>query len=202
MNPNHSRGFTLVEVLVAMVIMAIMALMAWQGVDGIIRARDASQARLERTLRLNTVIAQWDQDLAQVQEEKLVVNKAIVCSGNSVRITRRTPTGLQFVVWSLRPSDDNTSSTLVRWAGPPATTLDALSESFRDQQSRGPGSSTVEAINGLSSWKVYFFKETAWTNCGSSVDDLPGGVRLVLTFAPGSGLSGDLTRDTLLPAKR
>ena len=31
------RGFTLVEVLVAMAVMAIMSLMAWQGVDGIAR---------------------------------------------------------------------------------------------------------------------------------------------------------------------
>ena len=41
------RGFTLVEVLVALVVMAIMAVMAWQGVDGIVRTRDVSQARLE-----------------------------------------------------------------------------------------------------------------------------------------------------------
>ena len=35
------RGFTLVEVLVALLIMAVMATMAWQGVDGIVRARSA-----------------------------------------------------------------------------------------------------------------------------------------------------------------
>ena len=41
------RGFTLVEVLVAMLIMAIMAVMAWQGVDGARapRARSGSNAR-------------------------------------------------------------------------------------------------------------------------------------------------------------
>uniref|UniRef100_UPI00355A8090 PulJ/GspJ family protein n=1 Tax=Piscinibacter sp. TaxID=1903157 RepID=UPI00355A8090 len=63
-----SGGFTLVEVLVAMMIMAILAVMAWQGVDGIVRTRDFSQARLEQTLRLNTVIAQWEQDLASLQD--------------------------------------------------------------------------------------------------------------------------------------
>jgi general secretion pathway protein J len=40
---RSGRGFTLIEVLVAMSVMAIMAVMAWQGVDGIVRARDASQ---------------------------------------------------------------------------------------------------------------------------------------------------------------
>ena len=45
------RGFTLIEVLVAMIVMAIMSLMAWQGVDGIARAREANQVRLEQVLR-------------------------------------------------------------------------------------------------------------------------------------------------------
>ena len=58
------RGFTLVEVLVALSIMAVLATMAWQGIDGIVRARDISQTQVERSLRLNTVMAQWEQDLA------------------------------------------------------------------------------------------------------------------------------------------
>ena len=72
MTQRTLRGFTLVEVLVAMMVMAILAVMAWQGVDGIVRARDASQSRLEQTLRLNTVMAQWEQDLASVQDSKVV----------------------------------------------------------------------------------------------------------------------------------
>ena len=53
---RNAAGFTLIEVLVAMTVMAVMAMMAWQGVDGIVRARDANQSRLEQTLRLNSVI--------------------------------------------------------------------------------------------------------------------------------------------------
>ena len=63
------RGFTLVEVLVAMLIMAMLAVMAWQGVDGITRTRDVSQARLEQTLRLNTVMGQFEQDLQALQDD-------------------------------------------------------------------------------------------------------------------------------------
>ena len=89
--PRATAGFTLVEVLVAMVVMAIMSLMAWQGVDGIVRARESNQVRLEQTLRLETVIAQWEQDLASLQETTAV--PALTCDGQSVRLTRRAEGG-------------------------------------------------------------------------------------------------------------
>ncbi|MDE2615373.1 MAG: prepilin-type N-terminal cleavage/methylation domain-containing protein, partial [Burkholderiales bacterium] len=65
---RSEQGFTLVEVLVALLVLSIMAAMAWQGVDGIVRTRDASQRQLEQTLRLQTVLAQWQTDLAAVQD--------------------------------------------------------------------------------------------------------------------------------------
>lgn len=202
---NKQRGFTLVEVLVAMVIMAIMAVMAWQGVDGIVRTRNASQERLETTLRLNTVMAQWDQDLASVQETG-IINPALACSGAAVRLTRRTPDGVQLVVWTLRPADSNTS-VWERWAGPAVTTTGELHDSWlRSQQLQGNEAGSLRTLTGLSGWKVYFYQSNAWGNCQSSLSQaasapqaaLPDGVRVVLSFAPGSGLNGDLTRDTLL----
>ena len=108
-----AAGFTLVEVLVALMIMAIMAVMAWQGVDGIVRARDSNQARLERSLRLNTVISQWEQDLAGLQETSAVPS-ALSFDGASLRMTRRVAGGLQLVVWSLRPEAG--ANTWQRWA--------------------------------------------------------------------------------------
>jgi general secretion pathway protein J len=214
--PASARGFTLVEVLVAMVVMAIMAVMAWQGVDGIVRARSASQARLEQTLRLNTVMAQWDQDISSVQDTA-VVPLALSCDGATVRLTRRTPDGLQVVAWSLRP--DDSGGAWVRWAGPSVTTTGALQDSWlRSLQLQGGETGSLRTLTGLSGWQVYFFQGTAWANCQSTGDiaaatssasaasgvtapprvALPSGVRAVLSFAPGSGLAGDLTRDTLL----
>ena len=104
-----------------MVVMAIMSLMAWQGVDGIVRARESNQVRLEQTLRLETVMAQWEQDLASLQETTAV--PALSCDGQSVRLTRRTDDGMQVVVWSLRP--DAHGNVWQRWAGPAVTTTSA-----------------------------------------------------------------------------
>ena len=81
--------------------------------------------RLEQTLRLETVIAQWEQDLASLQETTAV--PALTCDGQSVRLTRRAEGGMQVVAWSLRP-DSNASAMWQRWAGPPVTTTTALQE--------------------------------------------------------------------------
>ena len=205
------RGFTLVEVLVAMVIMAIMAVMAWQGVDGIVRSRDASQARLEQTLRLNAVIAQWDQDIASIQDTA-VVPLALSCDGSTVRLTRHTPDGLQVVAWSLRPDTGNGGGSWVRWAGPSVTTTGELADSWlRSLQLQGTEPGSLRTLTGLTDWQVYFFQGTAWANCQSTGDpgtsgggapvarqDMPKGVRIILSFAPESGINGELTRDTLV----
>jgi general secretion pathway protein J len=211
---SAATGFTLIEVLVAMTVMAIMAVMAWQGVDGIVRTRDATQSRLEKTLRLNTVIAQWDQDLAAIQDSS-VVPQALSCDGATVRLTRRTPTGLQIVAWSLRADGDQAA--WVRWASPAVTTTGALQENWlRSLQLQDNEPGAIRALTGLSAWQVYFYQGNAWANCQSSGDVaaapppasaasavavrtlLPKGVRVVLSFAPSSGVGGDLTRDTLV----
>ena len=205
MRATRHRGFTLIEVLVAVVIMAIMSLMAWQGVDGIVRARDSNQVRLEQTLRLETVISQWEQDLASLQQTTAV--PTLTCDGQTVRLTRRTEGGMQVVAWSLRP--DSSNAMWQRWAGPPVTTTTALQEMWlRTQQFQGSETGQLKALTGLDQWQVYFFQGNAWANCQSSGDvvaasgvqsqALPSGVRLVLAFAPGSGLNGSLVRDTLL----
>ena len=214
MSARRAGGFTLIEVLVAMVVMAIMSLMAWQGVDGIVRTRAANQVRLEQTLRLETVISQWEQDLASLQgKDPAAISEStdvpeLTCDGQSVRLTRRAEGGLQVVVWSLRP--DSSNSTWQRWAGPAVTTKTALLESFqRTLQFQGNETGQLRALTGLEQWQVYFFVRNAWANCQSTGDVdssasgppalqrqvRPDGVRLVLAFAPGSGLNGSLVRD-------
>jgi len=190
-----AAGFTLIEVLVAMTVMAVMAMMAWQGVDGIVRARDASQQRLEQTLRIESVIGQWDQDLASIQESAAV--PALSCDGSTVRLTRRAEGGLQVVVWALRPGTD--TYTWWRWASPPVTTVGELQDHWlRTQQFQGGETGQLRTLDGLTAWQVYFYRSNAWSNCQSTGQGLPSGVRIVLGFAPGSGQNGSLTRDALL----
>ncbi len=77
---------------------------------------------------------------------------------------------------------------------------------------QGTETAQVLVLEGVSEWQVYFFRGNAWSNAQSSGDAaapapgasaparqaLPNGVRLVLTFAEGSGFAGGVTRDTVL----
>lgn len=217
-------GFTLVEVMVAMMVMAILAVMAWQGVDGIMRTRDASQARLERTLRLNTIVGQLEHDLQSLQETTAV--PGLTFDGATLRITRRAEAGLQVVTWSLRPNPDGTiGGNLLRWAGPPARTSSELQEVWiQTQQFQGVEPGHLRTLTGVTEWQLYCFRGNSWSNCQSSGDVtpvappppasgasvpqqsqapqpqrqvLPAGVRAVIEFA-GPDMNGQLTRDIAL----
>jgi len=216
--PQHpGAGFTLIEVLVAMVVMAILAVMAWQGVDGIVRSRDASTARVEQSLRLNTVIAQWEQDLAAVQSAGGTV-PALAFDGATLRLTRRVSAGIQLVVWSLAGDSVTGVSRWRRWAAPPTTQAGTLQEQWMASMqlaTDAPGQLTM--LDGISQWQVYCFRgnDNAWSNCQSSNDSalvpvangtsaptqvrqtLPTGVRSVLSFAAASGPSGSISQGTL-----
>ncbi|MBX3621374.1 MAG: prepilin-type N-terminal cleavage/methylation domain-containing protein [Rhizobacter sp.] len=210
-SPLASRGFTLVEVLVAMFIMAILAVMAWQGVDGIVNTRTASQAKLEQLLRLNTVLAQFEQDLQASQDTGAIPQPMPSFDGLSLRITRRTPDGMQLVVWSLR------GGTWLRWAGPAVTTVRALQEQWMNsQQFIGNEPGQLRTITGISDWQAYCYRNNAWSNCQSSAGSVTGtppttpaaparpvtdplrAMRVVLSFAEGSGFSGSVTRNIAL----
>ena len=201
MKHRTHAGFTLVEVLVALLAMAVMAAMAWQGIDGIARARSTSEGHVDRTLRLNSVIAQWEQDLEALHDTRLV--PALRFDGSSLRLTRRSERGVLVGVWSLRETG------WLRWTSPPASTASALQDHWLQAlQLQAGDAGQLRAVEGVSRWQLYYYRGNAWTNAQSSADAagtesqvrelLPAGVRLVLSFAPGSGFDGALTRDVHL----
>jgi general secretion pathway protein J len=90
MHPTPSRGFTLVEVMVALLIMAVLSTMAWRGIDGIARTREAAQERMEQTLRMATVLAQWVNNTQRLAD----VTAGQWCAENqlaALRLVRRLP---------------------------------------------------------------------------------------------------------------
>ena len=197
---HEKRGFTLVEVLVALVIMAVVAAMGWQGVAGMARARDIGAAASERTLRLSALVGQWEQDLAQVYDSAQV--PGISFDGAALRIARRTEDGVQLVVWSLR------EGVWRRWASPLAVRTGELQQAWMSSlllPVNEPGQ--LRLVDGVNDWQVYFWRGQGWSNAQSSGDlaAAPPPVAAASAVAPpASGASAPVStaigRRTLLPS--
>ena len=157
------RGFTLVEVLVALLIMAVMAAMGWQGVSSMARSRDIGAAASERTLLLSTLVAQWEQDLAAVYDSPQVPGLAF--DGASLRLVRRADEGVQVVVWSVL------SGTWRRWSGPVLRRSGELQQSWlASQQLQGNEPGQLKLLDGVGGWQIYFWRGQGWSNAQSSGD--------------------------------
>ena len=226
MKPGRKeRGFTLVELLVALFAMALLAIMSWRGLDGMTRAQAQTEARADEVLALQVGLAQWGADLdAIVKSAPLPLS----WNGRVLRMTRRSTAsaseGLLVVAWTRRVV--NGTGTWLRWQSPPVTTRGQLEEQWQraDQWSLNPGDLERRgevAVTPLDDWHIFYFRENAWTNPQSSdatttgalpppapapnpaaarnTGNLPDGVRLVLTLPPGQAISGTLTRDWMRP---
>ncbi|MDB5881770.1 MAG: gspJ, partial [Ramlibacter sp.] len=82
-----SRGFTLVELLVALFAMALLAVMSWRGLDGMTRAQAQTEARADEVLTLQVGLSQWAADLDAVIQ--LPQTAALDWNGRVLRMTRR-----------------------------------------------------------------------------------------------------------------
>jgi general secretion pathway protein J len=215
---RRARGFTLVEVLVALFVMALMAALAWQGVDGVLKSRDASRDAVDRSLLLTALMSQWETDLQLLQADTGVPS-ALSFDGRALRLVRRSEGAVQIVAWWLD------GRVWQRWASAPTTRLADLQQAWlRCQQLQGAEPEQVRLLDNVDGWQVYFYRGNAWTNAQSTgdfassqpppgggggtggsgtsggtgapprqVELLPSGVRLVLT------LDGKtLTRDVMV----
>ena len=200
------RGFTLVEVLVALLIMAIVSALAWRGMDTMLVSRDTTRATLERTARLHTVMTQWQQDLGALFDSTALPS-ALAFDGQSLRLLRTVDGGVRLVTWSLR------QGVWQRAASPLTTRVGELTEYWlRSQQLQGNEPEQLNVLEGVDEWQVYFFRGNAWSNAQSSAGaattapppapgvpavitstraPLPSGVRLVLRIN-GQSLTRDL----------
>lgn len=158
---SPSRGFTLVEVLVALFAMAVLATFAWRGLDGVIASRDANRELIDKTTRLATVMVQWEQDLQSVHDTAVV--PALVFDGRALRLTRRVDGGVALVVWALR------EGRWQRWAGPAQQRSVPLQEQWlASQQFMGDEPGQIVVAEQASELQIYFWRDNDWSNAQST----------------------------------
>ncbi|MFX1679710.1 prepilin-type N-terminal cleavage/methylation domain-containing protein [Mitsuaria sp. CC2] len=197
-----ARGFTLIEVVVALVVMAIMSVMAWRAVSALTTSRERNEAAMDRAETLQTLIRQWELDLREVQKSD--VFDALTFDGATLRVTRRRETGLQLVAWQLK------EGRLARWESQTLNSADALRDAwFRSQQLSAKEMRELPGLDRVTGWQMYFFQRGAWANAQSTLDKdtdqankdaaatsaVPEGVRMRLQFGEDSGYRGELIRE-------
>jgi general secretion pathway protein J len=162
------RGFTLIEVLVSLVILSVMAATAFKGMDSISRAREVAEGKLKRTLRLQSVMTQFDADMASVIDIPTLSRGSFEFDGARLRFTRQAPSGVQVVVWNLR------NGRWERWAGLATTLVGDLDAQWKQSyQLQGNEPGTLVALKGVSQWQVYCWanvvgQSSGWSNCQST----------------------------------
>ena len=216
MDSKKIRGFTLVELLVAIGIMALMAGLSWRGIDGMTRTQARLQQRADQVLRLQAGLGQWTADLDALVQ--LPNTQALDWDGRALRITRRSTVsagdGLLVVAWTRRDVDG--IGQWLRWQSAPVLTRTELQTAWttaaRWAQNPGDAEKASEVrVVPLEQWRVFYYRSDAWTNPLSSDAvspprpsgekpagpdlTLPDGVRLVLTVPADSAIAGTLTRD-------
>ena len=227
MMQGKARGFTLVEVMVALAIMGTITAMAWQGISSIMQSQQYNRERSSEVAVMQTLLAQWDNDLnhidlnpsgnyasdmAPIQYEK---EKGLL------RLVRwddgRGDRALRVVAWKKRltnPSDDakTGAGTLMRWQSPPIASMEDLQLAWQNAKTWADGSentallATELAILPITQWELRPFRQGQWSE--DAQDILPSnrntvrlqGLRLIITPAEGSVFAGgSISKDWLRP---
>jgi general secretion pathway protein J len=221
-SPRPRRGFTLIELLVALFILALMAGMAWQGVDMVARSREQVQGRMDALLRLQATVAQWEADLAACIDTQQVPGLAF--DGATLRLTRHQDEGVQVVAWTLRGQRlQRWAAPPVRSA---EKLQDAWLRSYQLLGNEPDLLTLIEPVARWQ-LHVFHSSSNAWSNAQSSGDakggtadvsagavggeakpdaavagagreQLPDGVRVMLSFDAGAAHSGTLVREVRL----
>jgi len=200
------RGFTLIEVLVSLIILSVMAATAFKGMDAISRAREVAESKLKRTLRLQSVMTQFEADMAAVIDVPSFPQLPFDFDGARLRFTRRAPggqQGVQVVVWHLR------NGRWERWAGPVTTEVGVIDAEWKQSaQLQGNEAGTLVVLKGVDQWQVHYWANEAgarWANAQTTGATTrvgrgvaPKGIRCILTLVPASGFEGVITREVIL----
>lgn len=157
-----ARGFTLVELLVAIGILAMVAVLGWRGLDGIVRARVALTDQMEMTRGMQLAFAQMQSDCEHIVDAAMLGRRPFLLQADDRLTLVRTvfnenePARLQVIAYrlvdgNLMRRESNTTRDLVE--------LDALWQASVSDTDPTPA---VTLEGGVQSMGVLVWQNNAW----------------------------------------
>lgn len=158
---RNRRGFTLLELLVAISVLAIVSMIAWRGLDSLLMTRERLEPESDEIRAILTTFGQLERDLAQITTPAVFglrgspVDVRAGPDGPVLEILRvaptttTAPTSVQNVFW--RVADGQ----LVRQVSAPRRSLDS---DDAEQLSTAPLLKNVRAI------RLRVWREVAWVD--------------------------------------
>lgn len=88
-----TRGFTLIEMMVAIAILAVVSILSWKGLDSITRARDAVSAEIGTQRGMQALFGQLEADLRDAVREPAITStlSGVVFGAGELIVLRQAP---------------------------------------------------------------------------------------------------------------
>ena len=214
---KNARGFTLVELLVAITVLAIVAVMGWRGLDGIVRSRQQLTQNMEQTRGIQLTFAQLQSDLEQIADKPLLRERQNILADNSRLVFVRTvlienaPSQLQVVSYIIR------DGVLSRSESPVTRDLVQLDALWQAAIGQSGAQASVGLQSGVSAMEVRVWEAGGWklpqNSSTSFANAQPGGGELACADpepgacqgqgggSPGAGGTGGTGGKTPLPGQ-